>query len=148
MTGITSESYAALKDAHSSTSIGNVAFPRSELQEWQVGAIRKLAALRNLSNNWNSYGSVPVPSAVIDAAMDLVAERGIPDAGVPRVAPISGGGLQLSWERGVREFDIELSSDLTCSVLVTQGDVTLLEAPAVQIGPEAFGRMLRWVEQG
>lgn len=148
MTAIASEAYAALKDIHTSTSIGNVAFPRGELQDWQVSAIQKLAALRNLPLNWNSYGSQPVPSVVIDAAMDLVAHPGIPDAGAPRVLPISGGGLQLSWERGVRELDIELSSDLTCSVLLTQGDTTLLEAPSVQFGPEAFGRVLSWIEQG
>lgn len=68
----------------------------------------KLAELSILPDNWDGYGSPSLQPAVKEAAADLIGilcEAGAP---LPHFAPVSGGGLQLEWQRNGRELELEI----------------------------------------
>lgn len=150
MTAITNESFAAMERAASTwsaaNSTGNIVFLRSALQGWQLRAIEKIASLRRLPENWDSYGATPISEETLDAAEELIALPALPSVATPRVLPLADGSVQIGWQNGDREADIEVNRDSRFSVLLTERDQTILDQQSVAIDHATLQRILKWIE--
>lgn len=150
MTAITSEAYLAMARVQpawpSASATGNV-FLRSALQDWQLRAIEKIAALRNLQDNWDSYDSLSISDNTLDAAAEFVASPGLPPTCTPRVLPIQGGGVQIGWQRGSKEVDVEIGKDLSTSLLLSERAEPVLDLRFLALSPDALRLVLAWVEE-
>src|SRR5437660_11024519 len=89
---------------------------------WEAEAYRRALALKDLPDNWDRPRSgkptVPAVNATLTfiehvAALDLVG------LGAPFVAPMSHGGVQLEWEHGQRQLDVELLPDGTARFVIS-----------------------------
>lgn len=101
----------------------------SEVIDWPWGArqiplVQRLLTLENLPKDWDSYGSQPPSKAAI--AMGFTLLKGLDDGGLenlpmPRINPVSGGGILLEWESGQRELELEVLSDGDVRYLKIEG---------------------------
>jgi hypothetical protein len=89
------------------------------------GFLDRLSEIASLERNWDSYGSEPPTPQSISAARDLI-ERVVAvaaEAGSPfSIAPLSGGGVQIEWRRGVDVIEVEIDGDRGRSGLIIQGE--------------------------
>jgi hypothetical protein len=81
--------------------------------DWAESALRRLSDLGSLQENWDGYGSPPIPSRVFPVAFAIMRvlieyERCFPG---PALVPTSGGGIQFEWISGERELEVEVSPD-------------------------------------
>lgn len=121
------------------SSVVNRAEPVRDLEQWQVRAIEKIAALSRLRQNWDSYGSPPVSKRVIDLAVQLIRLSRV-DVPTPRVVPISGGGVHFEWSVGSKSFEFEIRGDMSADFLTCQND-----APVNQTPRRSINELLRWL---
>jgi len=70
-------------------------------------AIDDLDALSKLPIDWDSYGSPKISNDLIIAAKSFLYQLEYEFIAAPRVVPISGGGIQLEWQMGERELELE-----------------------------------------
>jgi O-acetyl-ADP-ribose deacetylase (regulator of RNase III) len=147
MTAITSDSISAMRvlDAeYPGGTTGNRAFPLRSLNEWQVEALRKFAALSLLPENWNSYGSRRISDQVLDVASELISKISVEGIRHVAVSPISAGGIQLEWDNRTRELTVEVRSDGSYGVLLVDGEhIDELSLPT--LSPGVLESLLRWV---
>jgi hypothetical protein len=145
----TSNHISAMPPARDSglASTGNRAFPVRSLSKWQVEALKKLASFGLLRPNWDSYGSPPISDAVLDAVADLV--TGVSFEHVPplRLTPVSGGSVQLEWERGNRKVAVEVRPDTAFEVLLVDGD-DLKEFLVPSLSSVVVEELLIWLGAG
>ena len=140
MCGITSNP-VAYRRRQSSGSVVNRAVPIRDLSAWQIRAIEKIESIGNLrlKRNWDSYGSAPIGDDVIDAAVRFVGASRVEGVPVPRVVPISGGGIHFEWDAGARTFEFEIHGDMTADGLICLNDEPI-EPPA-----DTLDGILRWL---
>ena len=69
-------------------------------------AVDDLDALSTLPVGWDSYGSPKISDDLIMAAKRFLYQLEF-EFIAPRVVPISGGGIQLEWQIGERELELE-----------------------------------------
>ena len=129
--------------------ITNLSYPVGDMNEWQIVATKKILGLKSLGTNWDSYGSPPVTNLAVNSALHLVKYAGIGNSPTPRVIPVSGGGIQLEWESGARELEIEIQANGVIMYLpVHDGE----PAEICDLDPRAFTRevkqLLSWLVSG
>jgi hypothetical protein len=96
---------------------GGPVFKIGSLAEWQITALKKIARLESLPENWDSYGSAPPTSRVCGVASDIIRKVPFDNAPVPQIIAVSGGGIHIAWSKGARELDIEICADGTLEFL-------------------------------
>jgi len=69
-------------------------------------AIDDLDELSTLPIGWDSYGSPKISDDLIMAAKRFLYQLEF-EFIAPRVVPVSGGGIQLEWQMGERELELE-----------------------------------------
>jgi hypothetical protein len=79
--------------------------------EWQTSALDALSRLARLGDNWDGYGSPPLRPAALATAHQLVRTLEQLPLPVPHVCPVSGGGINLTWQQATRELGIEILPD-------------------------------------
>jgi hypothetical protein len=85
--------------------------PLAKATPWLRAAQLKISELAQLAENWDSYGSRPIQPRAIErasAALDCLSYINLP---APQIFPVPGGGLQLEFEQGGRELEIEFLPD-------------------------------------
>ena len=82
----------------------------------QATALRKLDELRNLPEDWDSYGADPISPNAIAKAKSILTSVMIAFGGIignvvqlTDVIPIADGGVQLEWVGPHAELEIEIS---------------------------------------
>ncbi len=70
-------------------------------------AFGDLDELSTLPIGWDSYGSPKISNDLIKAAKYFLNQLEYEFIAAPRVVPISGGGIQLEWQMGERELELE-----------------------------------------
>jgi hypothetical protein len=85
--------------------------PTRALSQWQIQGIKRLQEILSLPKDWDSYGSSPPTQEAVNTAMKLMTGIDIDYFVAPHVVPVSGGGLQLEWEAGTRELELEVLND-------------------------------------
>jgi hypothetical protein len=97
--------------------------PLADANPWLRNAQRKITELKQLPENWDSYGSRPIQQAAIEKAADLLAilsKLGLPPA---QIFPVPGGGIQFEFQQDRRELELEILPDGSIEFLiVTNGD--------------------------
>lgn len=149
MSAITSSSKSAMPMAHDrnifNRSTANRSYPVFGMNEWQVEALKRLAGLTNLPANWDTYGSIPISDPVLDAATELVRGASFDAAPIPRVVPVSGGGVQLEWSKGSRELDIQVTPELKFEIVARDGE-WIEEGAAPALNAASMSLLLSWLE--
>ena len=115
--------------------------PIESTNQWQREAQQAIARLARLPVNWDGYGSLPIKQPAIERAADLVtllARFSIMPR--PQIFPVSGGGLQLEFQRVNRELELEVMPDGSIEYLTVneigymrEGSITSPDAKEVVI---------------
>lgn len=111
---------------------------------WQRLTVQRLFELLSLPSNWDSYGSRPPTEEAVFRAVELVVLIDRDNFLAPRVVPISGGGVQLVWQSGTRELEIELSPTGLVEYLKAEAGEPLEEG-VVEIGDRKLDSLLAWL---
>lgn len=91
--------------------------PAYGLSQWQVDSIVEILRLGNLQQDWDSYGSPPPGSQLIELAIRVVRSIPFDDLATPRVVPVAGGGIQIEWRVGQRELELTILPDRSVEFL-------------------------------
>jgi hypothetical protein len=79
--------------------------------QWVIGPIQAVLRLQQLPVGWDRGGSQPPNETAVMTAIQIVnnvAKLGYDDFPAPHVFPVPGGGVQLEWQRGDRQLEIEV----------------------------------------
>ena len=79
------------------------------LPAWFDPLMQGFVDLLTLPHDWNSYGAGAIDQNMVLSAMNLITGLLGPTSPVPRVVPLSSGGLQLEWHR--KGIDLEVVFD-------------------------------------
>ena len=79
------------------------------LPAWFDPLIQGFVDLLTLPPNWDSYGAGPIDPDLVVEAMNFMNNLLGSSSPVPRVVPLSSGGLQLEWHR--KGIDLEVVFD-------------------------------------
>ena len=79
-----------------------------ELPQWLENALKKIDTIRQLPQDWDSYGSPPPNPVLCDLAEKLLFDIGELDVPEPFIAPSSGGLIYIKMKFDRRELEIEL----------------------------------------
>lgn len=94
--------------------------------QWVIEPIQATLRLQRLSPGWDRAGSPPPNETAVVTAIQIitnVARLGYDDFPAPHVFPVPGGGVQLEWQHGERQLEIEvLPNGVAEFVKGTQGE--------------------------
>src|SRR5581483_7638676 len=93
--------------------------PKYEMPQRLRRMVDELDELTSLPENWDGYGSLPIQARAKETALKLIELLDQLDMPIPHFAPVSGGGLQMEWQKGKRELELEI---------LPQGEVLFLTA--------------------
>ena len=100
----------------------------------QFGRLDELSALEE---DWDSYGGLPPTARAIGMASRLIVEASTQAGDVPSaVMPFPNGGLQVTWERGRDELQVDVGPDGALGYLTVhrgEGDPVMAEAEKVSL---------------
>lgn len=102
-------------------------FPVFAFNLSKIEALRSILSLGKLSENWDSYGSQPPNQNSIDLACRLIDGTEEENFCPPKPIPVSGGAIQLIWERGPNSLEIIVTSDGFLEILSSEGEEIVLE---------------------
>lgn len=108
---------------------------------WEAGAYLRALALKDLPEDWDRPQSKKPTVEAINGALGYIErvaglEFFIVDA--PFIAPLSNGGVQLEWDRGQRQLEIEVLPDGSARFLISdagaifEGDLNTPSSPSVK----------------
>lgn len=89
---------------------------------WIVDSIGRVVELGKLKPNWDTYKSPPPTSKAVGTAVSLLEAMsqwstfGVKS--MPRVAPVSGGGINFEMERDGKEIEIAIFPEGNLNVFV------------------------------
>ena len=72
---------------------------------WVFEVLDRIAALANLPNDWDGYGSPRIDPGAMAAGRRFVASVAFKDLPRPNVSPVLGGSLGLQWRYGEKELE-------------------------------------------
>jgi hypothetical protein len=99
---------------------GATVFKADQISFWQVEGVKKILGFKNLSKNWDSYGSQPPAQVAIKNAIEFL--MAVPFEKLqPRILPVAGGSVSLEWRRGNRGLQIEFLSEGSIEYLFIEG---------------------------
>jgi len=97
----------------------------------------RLDELSALPDDWDSYGGHPPTGRAIGAASRLIVEASTQAGDVPSaVMPFPNGGLQVIWERGQDELQVDVGPDGGLAYLTVHrgdGEPAMAEADDVSL---------------
>lgn len=91
-------------------------------------SLRAISELAQLPENWDTYGSPRVQQPAVQRAVEVLAASQADYTHPPRIIPVAGGGLQIEWDMGPRELEIEVLPDGSIEVLMVEGEM-MIERP-------------------
>ena len=88
-------------------------------------SLRRIGELKQLPEDWDSYGSPRVQQLAAQRAVEIVRAAAMEDVHPPQIVPVSGGGLQIEWTSGKRELEIEVLPDGSIEYLAVDAHQTM-----------------------
>lgn len=85
--------------------------PKADDSQWLPTAQKKITELKQLPENWDSYGSRPIQPSAIEQAYELLAILSRLYIPRPEVFPVPGGGIQFEFQQDRRELELEILPD-------------------------------------
>jgi hypothetical protein len=117
--------------------------PLTDLPPTVDNAVSRLRALSLFADNWDGSGSPHITKAAKQSAVALLlVMRPYAEMPAMQLDPVSGGGLQFSWEIGPRALEVEILPNGAVECLAADGD-DMIEGPLN--GPPALIGLLRWL---
>lgn len=116
----------------------------SELCLWIVEIEKEVQSLKKMPENWDSYGSSAIANTAsekVEKLLPLLARLGMSK---PNLFPVSGGGLQLEWEKDDRELEIEILPNGTIEYLKVFSDGKMEEGKAID---EDIFSLAKWFNE-
>ena len=123
----------------------NVVVPVSELSESQLEAIKRLFGFRRLPHDWDSYESPPPSESAINVATKVIESVDFNRFSIPRINPVSGGGIQLEWDIDTREIEIEILEDGSMQFLRAESGEPIDEGPIPSATAADVNSLLLWL---
>lgn len=114
---------------------------QAAFREWLLPSVTLLLELQHLPHGWDNCGSPTIDNrALLSAASILIRAygTGVP---VPRIAPVTGGGVKLRWERGGRKLEVVCRTGGRCVYLKSDTGGTV-EGSAAADGAKD---LMRWL---
>ena len=97
----------------------------------------RLDELSALQEDWDSYGALPPTARAIGVASRLIVEATAHVGDVPSaVMPFPNGGLQVIWERGRDELQVDVGPDGSFGYLTVHrgdGEPAMTEADGLSL---------------
>lgn len=118
----------------------------AEADLWLRPAQRKISELAQLPENWDSYGSRSIQPAAIKQAADLIAYLSKFNLPSPHIFPVSGGGIQLEFEQGGRELEIEILPDGSLEFLKVDEKGEMQEGKVLSGSEPEIRRLVYWLQ--
>jgi hypothetical protein len=87
------------------------------MNAWQLNSIKKVLSYKSLNQNWDSYGSPGLAKCTVQAALSFLIDIPFSSLPMPRIVPVSGGGLQFEWVSGERELEVEVRPEGSIEIL-------------------------------
>ena len=103
-----------------------------------------ILGLRELPDDWDSYGSPPIDDRAVACGLVLLIQAEQENAPAPQVCPVPGGGVQLEWQNGPRALELEALPDGSAQFLRVDGD-TMDEGPVELHGLPQVRTLLQWL---
>lgn len=95
-------------DPSTTGNLGDNIYLVSELNSWIRETQNILQELKQLPENWNSYGSPKVTSEALNRSQELIRIFALSGMSKPQIFPVSGGGIQFEWQGDKGELEIEI----------------------------------------
>jgi hypothetical protein len=127
--------------------------PLANAGPWLVDALKAIARLAELGENWDGYGSPPIQQATVESAQRLVSATEMDELPTPSVGPVSGGGIGIVWRVFPRELQIEILPDGSVEFLVATmdpatGKEATQEGRLGLASPDQVRRLVSWLING
>lgn len=114
---------------------------------WPDRALRRIAELAMMRENWDGYGSPAPDTDVLRNAITLIKAIDIGGFGsflpAPTLVPTMNGGIQLEWRVQTRELELELVLDGPPEYLKSAHGEPFEES--VVSTPATLGALLSWL---
>jgi hypothetical protein len=81
------------------------------LPPWVVPVLRSLSERRGMEPGWDSYDAKPTESRHIDLLMSYLFVLMRHNSTPPIITPLWDGGVQATWHRNNKDFEIVVSAD-------------------------------------
>jgi len=119
--------------------------PLVRLSEAQAQGLKRLLTIRKLPHNWDSYNSPPPTEAAIHIATLILAGLDFEEFPIPRINPVSGGGVHFEWDRGSRELELEVLNDGLLTYLKVENDEAIDEHQGLGPNLSQVRALLSWL---
>lgn len=86
---------------------------------WLKEIYDRISALKELEENWDSYGGLPVADGAISRIRVLLSNLDIGDMPKPHVAPLPDGSIGLHWRVADRDLEMEIEPNGSVHYLQT-----------------------------
>jgi hypothetical protein len=115
---------------------------------WSRTTQNELIELTKLPNDWDSYGSPPVPTEVISVALGVLATMSKAGMARPTVLPVPGGGVQFEWASPTSGLEVEIRPDRSIEFLIVDREDQMSEGSIDrQVESEALFCLSNWFIQ-
>jgi hypothetical protein len=142
----TKQEYGSMCIVYSTTSGDEIAAdPDETTATWLIKARDDIAQLKNLPDNWDSYGSPSIPTRLFENAKNFLTSLEFENISPPRVVPISGGGLQFEWQQGHREIEVEFIEDNFIGYLKVVSDKPIEEGQFSINNYDSARLLIKWL---
>jgi hypothetical protein len=119
---------------------------------WHYLAFSKIHEIENIGALHAGVGDLRIQPAtatyartVLDSLYEDLKSEVLP---IPGVAPLSGGGIGISWTAGTKEVEAIIYPDATTSFLASRSDIVESEAEFSGSHVESLSNALRQMLQG
>lgn len=114
--------------------------------KWLAKAKYDLDRIIDLPENWDSYGSPPIPEVLYKNAENFLRSLEVENIEAPFVAPISGGGIQFEWQNKARELEIEFVQSNVFGYLKIIGDEPIDEGQFAVQDYNSARLLIKWLK--
>jgi hypothetical protein len=129
--------------------ITNRAASLDQIERWQSNALKSIAALGRLGNNWDGYGSPPPSEWARNWAAEVVLRTRLGNLAPPEFGPESGGVLQMDWWSGhIREIELHIEGRQRVVFVKVEGGQLGEEGWFHPSDGEALERLVTWLRRG
>lgn len=85
--------------------------PIRAIPNWVEPTIAAFIEIRNLSENWDSYGGKMIDRDLINRSLYVLGTAMQANSPAPSIVPLSDGGLQIEWHRRQQDLEITFAAD-------------------------------------
>ena len=110
---------------------------------WQVEPVKRVLECLSLKENWDSYGGKAPSLNTAIAVVDVIDRMPANNTVIPRVVPLSTGGIQLELSRGSKGLEIEFSPNGEILYLQSDGDKEVEDSAA--LSQEQITSWMTWL---